>query len=448
MKAYAVVGLGFGDEGKGATVDALVRRTHADTVVRFNGGGQAAHHVVTPEGHAHCFSQFGSGTFAGARTHLSRFVTVDAVGLYREAEALAAAGVMPWALLTVDPRCAVVTPYHRALNHLRELSRGAERHGSTGRGFGEVAAAQATGGPTLTVGLLASGDSPAIHARLSAVRDYCFSRAIALGVDPGLMTPWRVFQNTEAGEDWLYTARLALARTEVLPDDEARDDAETVVFEGAQGVLLDEWHGLHPHTTYSTTTFANAATLAEEWGAPLTRIGVTRAYATRHGAGPLPTEDADPALREAWARGEHNADGEWQGAFRYGHPDLVLLRYARDVVGPLDAVAVTCLDRVPVGQRVCAAYHPPNGWADEEVAEVDHHGHVVRLRPATADLAHQSRLTRLVAGCRPIYEPSSVPFLDRVTDAVGSPALRIVSRGPTCVDVHGAHVLEVDACAS
>ena len=141
---YVVCGLGFGDEGKGSVTDFLCSsrsRDPAHAVVRFNGGGQAGHNVVTADGRHHTFAQFGSGSFTpGVRTHLSRFMLVDPLALAAEAAHLIAAGV-PGALgrLTVDRDARLVTPYHQAANRARELARGRDRHGSCGMGIGETA---------------------------------------------------------------------------------------------------------------------------------------------------------------------------------------------------------------------------------------------------------------------------------------------------------------------
>lgn len=117
----------------------------------------------------------------------------------------------------------------------------------------------------------------------------------------------------------------------------------SVVFEGAQGVLLDEWHGFHPYTTWSTTTFANAEALLAESGrsCPARRLGVVRAYTTRHGPGPHMTEDRELA---ALLPEPHNGTGAWQGAFRVGHFDAVAHAYAVEVCGGVDALALTHLD--------------------------------------------------------------------------------------------------------
>src|SRR5262249_9143254 len=136
-------GLGFGDEGKGSVVDFLCsprRPDPARAVIRFNGGAQAAHNVLTADGRQHTFAQFGAGRFIpGVRTHLARLRRADPLGLGAEAGCLASARV-PDALarLTVDRDAPLVTPYHRAANRARETARGRDRHGSCGMGIGET----------------------------------------------------------------------------------------------------------------------------------------------------------------------------------------------------------------------------------------------------------------------------------------------------------------------
>jgi adenylosuccinate synthase len=196
-----------------------------------------------------------------------------------------------------------------------------------------------------------------------------------------------------------------------------------VVFEGAQGVLLDEWHGFHPYTTWSTTTPAWADKLLAGAGmaGEALRLGVVRTYTTRHGAGPLVTEDADltAALPDA-----HNGTGRWQGAFRVGHFDAVAHRYAVDVAGGVDAIALTHLD-VAARHRlaVCRGY---------EIGGAT----LTRLEPAPpGDLVRQARLTARLARARPILDPvpaaGSWPHL--VTEALGAP-VTLLSSGPRSRD--------------
>jgi adenylosuccinate synthase len=199
----------------------------------------------------------------------------------------------------------------------------------------------------------------------------------------------------------------------------------TVIFEGAQGVLLDEWRGFHPHTTWSTTTLANADRLLAEAGytGTVTRLGISRAYTTRHGAGPLVTEDAELTRLLPDAA---NLYGEWQQGFRVGWLDLVLLRYACDVVGRLDALAVTCLDRLDdlPTIHVCAEYRQ-DAFA------------VARILPSPqpCDLRYQTQLTHGLARCRPIYDVVAHPLdlISRIESHLSVP-VRFISQGETAAE--------------
>src|SRR5438046_4214128 len=142
-RAIITVGLGFGDEGKGAAVDFLTRKYSADLVVRYCGGSQAGHNVQLPDGRRHTFSQFGAGTLVETprrpRTYLGPNVIIDPPALVREAQHLAELGVVePARLLTMHPRCLVTTAWLRLVNQCRELARGDAKDGSCGQGMGET----------------------------------------------------------------------------------------------------------------------------------------------------------------------------------------------------------------------------------------------------------------------------------------------------------------------
>ena len=121
-KSIVVVGLGFGDEGKGSIVDALTQKKETKTIVRFNGGPQAAHHVVRDNGEWHCFSQFSSGMFSkDTKTWLSEFMLVDPLALIREEQFLQKHNICDaFERLYIDAHCVVVTPFHKYLNRLHE----------------------------------------------------------------------------------------------------------------------------------------------------------------------------------------------------------------------------------------------------------------------------------------------------------------------------------------
>ncbi len=140
MRAYIVVDLGFGDSGKGLLTDFLARRFKAGVVVRYNGGAQAGHNVVTPNGRHHTFSQFGSGTFIpGVKTYLSKHVVIHPGALLIEGNILEGLGVSnAFSRLRLSDQCLVITPFHQAANRIREMVRGKNRHGSCGVGVGET----------------------------------------------------------------------------------------------------------------------------------------------------------------------------------------------------------------------------------------------------------------------------------------------------------------------
>lgn len=433
QQVFLTVDLGFGDAGKGSIVDFLTRSYAAHTVVRYNGGAQAGHRVVAGAGAAreHVFAQFGSGTLAGAATHLSRFMLIDPPAMFEEARHLRALGIDAFDRTTIDARALVVTPFGRAINRLKELARGDARHGSCGMGIGETMVDFLEHGErVLFAGDLARRD--VLYAKLQFLRsvnrrklDAIRSRlpesdAVARELEPLLDDSWR---------DWLVDLYGEFARTAaIVPGDHLHSilaQPGTVVFEGAQGVLLDEWHGFHPHTTWSTTTLENADRLLVEAGytGSLTRVGITRAYTTRHGAGPLVSEDAELTRALPDAR---NGFGTWQQGFRAGWLDLVLLRYALDVVGPLDYLAVTCLDRLAdlPELKVCTSY----------LYDTFHVARLVRS-PTPRSLAYQEQLTRNLARCAPVYEPiaSSEQLLDLIARTLRLP-IGLISEGPAAAD--------------
>lgn len=440
-----VVGLGFGDEGKGSVVDALVRRLQATCVVRFGGGPQGAHHVVTGDGRLHTFSQLGSGTLVpGVETVLAREVMVEPFALVREIEALARLGVADAASrLVVDPRCRMVTPWHRLVGRMRERVRGDGRHGSRGRGVGEAARdAQLMAGQALCVGDL--GEGVKLFRKLDLIA--------RLKTDVGEQLAAERPGDPAQAEDLAALRRLDPAEVErgmraaipgqsirVLPDEalgERLDRGERLVLEGAHGVLLDRRFGFDPHVTQTDTTTGPALRLFERLEAAhwLRKVGVLRAYQTRHGAGPLPTED--PALTAALPEG-HNAPNEWQGAMRCGALDLVALRYAAGCCGGVDELALTCVDRLAGRSEVALAlaYELAGGAVVERLAV-----------PDPEDAGAVGRVTRQVNEARPVLRRlpgweavagGELPrplaaFVDLLEseEGLGRP-VRIVSHGPT-----------------
>lgn len=425
--AILTAGLLFGDESKGATVDWLASQTRAHTVVRYCGGPQAAHRVVLPDGRVHVFAQFGSGTFCGAQTHLSRHMLVDPLRLVSEAEVLIRVGVeRPLSLVTIDERAPLVTPLHRIACQARERARGKDRHGSCGMGiweatrfarehyeqaplardlrnpvelFDKLLALKlhlveelrplAGGSGALTYRELSGYDVTALHARY---RELDFQ------------------ENTNLG-------RASIVGRGFLSERMRRG---TTIFEGSQGVLLDENLGFHPHTTGSTTTFANAQQILSEsdFTGKVRRIGITRCYATRHGPGPLPTETSSRVVEA------HNKEHMWAGDFRVGWLDLVLLRHALRLLGPVDELAVSHLDQWSHFGKVAAAYEPGIG---EDERYLCRYGAALRTVSGLSE-----RYTRAAGRMRPMLVEVDRP-VELIEDELGYP-VTITADGPARSD--------------
>jgi len=390
-QAFVVVDLGFGDAGKGTITDFLVREKNARLVVRFNGGAQAGHNVVTDDGFAHTFAQFGAGTFVpGVRTHLAETVVVHPSALLVEATHLERHSFVPQPLarLTIAENARIITPYHQAANRIRELARGAERHGTCGVGVGETVR-DAQENPDDIIRARDLRGLTRLFRQLERTRERLWAslknEILELGQDHPELT---VFSDPEIAVRWMEFVRPVVAN--VVPSDWLgswfREENSDVVFEGAQGVLLDENYGFHPHTTWSDCTFRGALEILKAYGfsGKTIRLGVLRSYLTRHGEGPFPTENRALAAQLPEI---HNSSAGWQGAFRVGYPDLVLARYALRASGGVDGLAVTHCDRNAAVDRAAIAYETAR---NADLFDHDERGRVFNLKPG--DLGHQERL--------------------------------------------------------
>ncbi|MES2118507.1 MAG: adenylosuccinate synthetase [Pseudomonadota bacterium] len=439
----SVLGLGFGDCGKGLFIDRLCRDLRAHTVVRFNGGAQAAHNVVLPDGRHHTFSQFGAGTLvAGVATLLAYPVIVHPTALLVEYHYLRRLGVEDGLQrMLIDGRCRVTTPFHQAAGRMRELARGPAAHGSCGVGVGETMKLDLER-PELTLRYADLLVPATALAKLEAIR-CCLLAAF----DPhcpvtangdAYATERAVLADATTAQRWLDSASELATR--VRPASRADVAARlhlpgTVLFEGAQGVLLDEWRGFHPHTTWSSIHTSSVEAVAADAGqnARIHHLGALRSYMTRHGNGPLPSHDA----RLSHLPEPHNASGGWQGNFRRGHPDAVLLRYALSVVGGLDGLLLSHLDVFDreSGLQWCSAYDAPPASDDSQLCRRDHAGMITSLKASAGhDLQHQARLAQLLATAQPRFD--GVPLhqasacIARVEALSGLPVV-LGSFGPT-----------------
>lgn len=429
--AFIVVDLSYGDAGKGTTADFLVREKNAGLVVRFNGGAQAGHNVVTEDGRSHTFAQFGAGSFVpGVRTHLAEPVVVHPSALIVEANHLERNSFVPQPLsrLTIAETARIITPFHQAANRIRELARKHERHGTCGVGVGETVR-DALENPEDVIRARDLRGRLRLFRQLEETRERLWAslknEIDELGADH---PEFSVFSDPDLPAHWMEFIRPMVAN--VVPDDWLttwfRTESSDVVFEGAQGVLLDENYGFHPHTTWSDCTFGGALSLLKAHGfsGKTTRLGVLRTYLTRHGEGPFPTED--PALAPLLPE-LHNQNAGWQGAFRVGHPDAVLWRYALRVCGGADGLVLTHCDRHESLERIATSYKSAR---NDELFDHDERGAVVDLK--AGDLEHQERLGRALRGVTVQYEKlpthpnARIEFFEA---ALGVPVV-MISAGP------------------
>ena len=320
-------------------------------VVRYNGGCQAGHTVVTDSGLVHIFHGLGAGTLAGAATYLSQFFIANPLVWRPEHNDLQRKGAN--VKLYVHPDTPLTTPYDMLVNREAERARGANRHGSCGYGVNETVERLCNSPYRLFVRDLRQKD---FGQRVAAVRDeYLPKRMEQLRLIPS-ENMREACGSEKLFDDFMAACELFYRETTpLLPMELHR--WETVIFEGSQGLCLDEEFRFFPHVTRSRTGLPNIVELCTEAGIKdLEAVYVTRAYTTRHGHGPLPTEVLGLSYED-----QTNGENEWQGAMRFGCLDLDLIQEA--VRGDLKkagklrvrpSLAITCMDQV--GPQVTVQY--------------------------------------------------------------------------------------------
>jgi len=446
LRAYIVVDLGFGDAGKGLLTDFLVRRYNANLVVRYNGGAQAGHNVVTPDGRHHTFSQFGSGTFIPhVKTYLSRHVVIHPTALLIEGDLLEKKGVPdPFSRLCVSDQALVITPFHQAMNRIRETVRGNNRHGSCGIGVGEAVedALQYLENRILAGDL---NNPNLLRQKLQIIREQKLEQIDTLRKDISSsdfpLQEYEIFEREDVINSWISS----IARIEklglVTPDSTLEQwlrKSENVVFEGAQGVLLDADAGFHPYTTWSRSTTVNAAEIIKQMApdSQTVKIGVMRSYAVRHGPGPLPTETDE--LRSAID--EHNKYNEWQGTVRYGWFDAVLTRYAMEATGGIDSLAVTHMDILPHLNKwnYCPGYKEYSGLLDKTADSTTSDDMLTSFSlPQSLSLEQRTQFTQILAEAVSVTDTCSndeEEVIEKIETLTRIP-IGIISRGPSAENV-------------
>ncbi|MBI4169734.1 MAG: adenylosuccinate synthase [Acidobacteria bacterium] len=347
MPNIVVVGTQWGDEGKGKVVDILA--PHVDVVVRYQGGNNAGHTVVVGK-EKYVFHSIPSAILhPGRRCVIGCGVVVDPASLIEEMEALVRRGVVLDGNLFISKNAHMIMPYHRALDLAWEAKLGKRRIGTTGRGVGPAYADKAARVGIRMADLL---DEPLFKEKLQAnIREK--NKLLREIYDAQTLTVEEILGPYLRYAGWLapYITDTALLLARWI------EAGQSVLFEGAQGTMLDIDHGTYPFITSSNTTAGGAATGT---GVPPTKIngvlGVAKAYTTRVGSGPFPTELRGELADQIRARG--NEYGATTGRpRRCGWFDAVVLRYAARING-LDTVALTKLDVLDQCEtvKICVGY--------------------------------------------------------------------------------------------
>lgn len=367
MAHVAVVGSQWGDEGKGKIVDWLSQR--ADVVVRFQGGHNAGHTLVI-DGVTYKLSLLPSGVVQNKISVIGNGVVIDPWALLEEIDTLAGQGVhVTPETLKIAENANLILPLHRELDVLREEARGGSAIGTTRRGIGPCYEDKVG---RRGVRICDLTDREALEARVDALLAHHDVLRRGFGAAP-----------VDRKE---LLAELAGVSERINPFvdivwqvlDEARRSGKRILFEGAQGTMLDVDHGTYPYVTSSNTVAAQAATGSGAGvGAIGYVLGITKAYTTRVGGGPFPTELDDEIGQGLGERGREFGTVTGR-ARRCGWFDAVMVRQAAKV-GGIDGIALTKLDVLDGLDeiKVCTAYrlgnrtlsHLPSSAAQQAAVE-------------------------------------------------------------------------------
>lgn len=355
MKASIVVGLGFGDEGKGITTDYLCSQSsETPIVIRFSGGQQAGHTVMLGD-KKHVHSNYGSGTLRGAKSYFTEHCCIYPNTMMEERRVLLEKGVTPE--LIVHPFAKLTTPYDVAFNRVMERRLG---HGSCGLGIAATMKRHNdTGYKTYAMDFEAHR---VLYAKMDRIRDYYLmllknfvktSGPLAKMANDAMIKDF----NSEV-EKQMPDFDKAVRNWQLF---ETRDykflrGFKNLIFEGSQGIMLDMDFGIFPNVTYGNVTSKNALEVMNKVFGGYTReqleiYYITRCYLTRHGTGWTPFGAGTPTLINN--EEEINCYNQWQTHFKVQEIDYPMLNYALYIDSQyVDSrvkknLVVTCMDQRP-----------------------------------------------------------------------------------------------------
>ncbi len=419
-KNVVVLGTQWGDEGKGKIVDLLTDQ--AQVVVRFQGGHNAGHTLVI-DGEKTVLHLIPSGVLRdNVRCLIGNGVVLSPEALLKEMSELEERGVPVRERLLISPACPLILPYHEALDNAREAKRGDAKIGTTGRGIGP-AYEDKVGRRSVRLGDLM--DPARFASKLATVMEY----------HNFLLTQYYGAEAIDYEQTLADSLRMAEEIRPMVADvtsllHQYRVDGANIMFEGAQGSLLDIDHGTYPYVTSSNTTAGGTAT-GSGFG-PLYLdyvLGITKAYTTRVGSGPFPTELFDTTGEHLAERG-HEFGATTGRPRRCGWIDAVALRNAVQI----NSVSGLCLTKLDVLDgletiQICVGYADVDGNPIPNPTDSDDYQDLV---PVYEEVGGWSEST---VGAKSLDElpVNARAYIHRIEEVVGA-SIDVISTGPDRVE--------------
>lgn len=336
MKAFGIIGANFGDESKGLTTAFLASQYSNSLTVRAAGGSQTSH-TVEYNNQRHAFRHVSSGTWFGSDTYLSEYFIANPIVFCKENDKISRK-----TNLFLNPNSRLTIPFDMMVNQELEFSRGGARHGSCGMGINETVIRCETDFRT-TISNIASTD---FYEKLKWIRDnYHVKRFEQLG-----LTPPDSFLDDGVIKTFCNQC-FQLIQASSLQTDNVLQKYSTILFEGNQGLLLDEEHHFFPHVTRSKTGSVNASKILKSLGVNEMEVFYcTRTYLTRHGAGPLPFETNGKIYKKI--EDKTNIPNDFQGSLRFAPINIDLLKesiendIAKSEIKIIPSIAISCVDQL------------------------------------------------------------------------------------------------------
>lgn len=400
MNSWILCGMQFGDEGKGTFADYLAYEKDIDCVVRYNGGSQASHTVITPSGILHKFSQLGSGMFLEkCHTYITENMVVNLENLFIEIEVFSdKTGISISDLMErihIHENCFIVTPYHKLINKLREFSKGDNRRGTVGTGVSEVRylLAEPKNFPyEPPLGLQVKdvfneySHNPII-GRMEALQNYVSEfyqnnkeviwRNVPEEMKKVLETEINLLlePNSFLKISSIFIEKIKQALININFEKSVystyeltlRKNYTSAIFEGSQGLLIDGTYGIKPNTTFLDTTNHFALDISY-YRDNIKKVGIAKAFMSRHGLGVFPTESSEVSSKIS---DENQDESFWNGKIRFGWFDTVLLKYAQKI-NQVDELFISSIDRLDDFEniRICDEYIYLEETVDEKFREI------------------------------------------------------------------------------